>query len=103
MKYLQLVKAIASSSQRLLGRAAAVINQALVIRNWLIGAYIVEFEQAGEDRARYGARLLERLAADLGKRALKGLGDPRLLRDCRALYRLYPQIRGTLSREFMAV
>jgi predicted nuclease of restriction endonuclease-like (RecB) superfamily len=102
MKYAQLVKVIAASSQQLLGRAAATVNQALVIRNWLVGAYIVEFEQNGEDRARYGTRLLERLAADLGERGLKGLGDPRLLRECRLLYRLYPQIRGTLSREFVA-
>ncbi len=32
---------------------------------------------------------------------MKGLDDPRILRDCRILYRLYPQIRGTLSREFV--
>ena len=61
----------------------------------------MEFEQNGEDRAKYGERLLERLAADLGKRNMKGMDDPRALRDCRTLYRLYPQIRGTLSREFV--
>lgn len=99
MKYHQLVKAIGSASQQLLGRAAAAVNQSLVIRNWLIGAYLVEFEQHGQDRADYGARLLEKLAADLGKLKLKGLDDPRILRDCRSIYRLYPQIRGTLSRE----
>jgi hypothetical protein len=102
MKYADLVKTIDTASRQLLGRAAAAVNQSLVIRNWLIGAYIVEFEQNGEDRARYGERLLERLAADLGKRNTKGLDDPRILRDCRTLYRLYPQIRGTLSREFVA-
>lgn len=31
-------------SQHLVGRAAAAVNQALVIRNCPIGAYIVEFE-----------------------------------------------------------
>jgi len=102
MKYLQLVKAIDSASRHLLGRAAAAVNQALVVRNWLIGAYIVEFEQNGEDRAKYGTGLMERLAADLAKRNIKGLNDPRLLRDCRTLYRCYPQIRGTVSREFVA-
>jgi hypothetical protein len=101
MKYNQLVKAIDSASQQLLGRAAAAVNQALVMRNWLIGAYIIEFEQRGQDRARYGARLLEKLAADLEKRNMKGLRDPRNLRDCRSLYRLYPQIRGSVSREFV--
>lgn len=100
MKYAQLIKAIDSASKKLLGHAATVVNQSLVIRNWLVGAYIVEFEQNGQDRAQYGTRLLERLALDMAKRNIKGLGDPRVLRDCRVLYRLYPQIRGTMSREF---
>jgi len=102
VKYADLVKTINFANRKLLGRAAAAVNESLVIRNWLIGAYIVEFEQNGEDRARYGARLLERLATDLGERNMKGLDDPRILRDCRTLYRLYPQMRGTLSREFVA-
>ena len=98
MKYGQLIKAIDSTSQQLLGRAAAAVNQSLVLRNWTVGAYIVEFEQNGEDRARYGARLLDRLADDLAKRGLRGL-DTRSLRDCRLLFQIYPQIRGTLSPE----
>ena len=98
MKYLQLIKAINSTSQHLLGRAAAAVNQSLVLRNWAVGAYLVEFEQNGEDRARYGTRLLERLAADLLQRGLRGL-DTRSLRDCRLLFQAYPQIRGTLSPE----
>ena len=86
------------ASTQLLGRAAAVVNQSLVLRNWAAGAYIVEFEQNGEDRARYGARLLERLADDLFRRGHRGL-DLRSLRDCRLLFQIYPQIRGTLSPE----
>lgn len=31
------------------------------LRNWLIGCYIVEYEQKGCDRAKYGDRLLKRL------------------------------------------
>jgi len=99
MKYAQLIKAIDSASQHLLGRAAAAVNQALVIRNWLIGGYIVQFQQQGQDRARYGVRLLERLAEDLAKRGLRGL-DQRTLGDCRLVFEIYPQIRGTLSPEF---
>jgi hypothetical protein len=95
MKYLQLVKAIDSASQELLGRAATVVNQALVIRNWLIGAYIVEFEQNGEDRAKYGARLLETLAADLKQRGLAGLGLSTLERT-RRCYLTYPQLAAKI-------
>ena len=100
MNYASLVKAINSVTSELQGRAAAAVNQALVLRNWLVGAYLVEFEQKGKDRAKYGARLLERLAADLAARKVNGLGDPRVLRDCRVLYQTYPQIRGSLTREF---
>ena len=72
MNYAQLVRAIDSASQQLLGRVAAAVNQSLLIRNWIIGAYIVEFEQNGEDRAKYGARLLPRLAVDLKNREVRG-------------------------------
>lgn len=96
MKYTQLVKAIDSASEQLLGRAAVVVNQSLVIRNWLIGAYIVEFEQRGEDRARYGARLLPRLAADLKKRKVSGT-SPDMLERMRQVYFAYPQIGSEIS------
>ena len=101
MKYPQLLKAIDSASQQLTGRVATVANQALVLRNWLVGACLVDYERAGADRAQYGARLLERLAADLASRGLKGL-DNRSLRDCRLLFQTYPQIRGTVSPELPA-
>ena len=98
MNYAGLIKAINSATTRLQGRAAAAVNQALVLRNWMVGAWIVEFEQTGKDRATYGARLLETLADDLKRRGLKGL-DFRTLRDCRMLAHTYPQIRGTVSPE----
>jgi hypothetical protein len=68
-----------SLSQRLiqparLCLAGRAVNQALVVRNWLIGAHLLEFEQSGQDRATYGERLLSNLAGDLKTRGLKGLG-----------------------------
>jgi len=98
--YPQLVSAISSLNAQMVGHVATVANQALVLRNWMIGAYIVEYEQHGSDRAKYGARLLETLASDLKTRGLRGL-DIRTLRDCRELPLLYPQIRGTLSPELV--
>jgi hypothetical protein len=95
MNYAQLVKAIDLTSQHLLGRAAAAVNQALVIRNWLVGAYLVEFEQRGEDRAKYGAKLLPRLAEDLTQRRLKGLGVS-MLELMRRLYQVYPQLAAKI-------
>jgi hypothetical protein len=101
MDYEQLVTAIDAASQALLGRAAKAVNQALVLRNWF-GAHLFEFEQNGQDRARYGQELLPNLATDLKRRGLKGLGIS-VLKNCRQFYRLYPQIRQSLSGEFAAI
>ena len=98
MNYVALIKAISTATVQLQGRAAATLNQALVIRNWMVGAWVIEFEQTGKDRAKYGTRLLETLAHDLKERGLKGL-DERSLLDCRSVYRLYPQIPGSLTPE----
>ena len=101
MKYLQLIKAIDAASRQLLGRAAAAVNQSLVIRNWLIGAYIVEFEQRGKDRARHGARLLQTLATDLKARHLDGLGIS-ILERSRKFYLLYPEFRAAIPQSVVA-
>jgi hypothetical protein len=37
------------------------------LRNWLIGCYIVEYEQGGRDRAKYGDRLLNTISATLSQ------------------------------------
>jgi len=62
--------------------AKKAVNQNLTIRNWLYGFYIVEFEQNGEDRAKYGTRLLEEMAKSIKSKGIKGL-DARTLRSCR--------------------
>ena len=67
--YAKLVQVIGQVNTGMVTRAAVAVNQALVLRNWLIGAYIVEFEQHGADRAKYGARLLPTLAAVMGSPA----------------------------------
>lgn len=97
--YPQLVTAISAINTQMVTRVASVANQALVLRNWMVGAYIVEFEQNGADRAKYGERLLERLAEDLKGKGIKGLIE-RTLRDCRTFFLMYPQIRGSLTPEF---
>lgn len=100
MRYDQLLASIASCHESSRARAAAAVNRALVLRNWLVGAYLVEFEQHGEDRARYGEALLARIAADLRGRGLKGLGE-RMLNASRLFYLAYPSLRteaGELQR-----
>lgn len=76
--------------------AMKIINQNLTIRNWIIGCYIVEYEQNGKDRAKYGAKLLDEIAGRLKLRRVKGL-RVRELNACRKFYTTYPQIWRTLS------
>jgi hypothetical protein len=68
----------------------------LVVRNWLVGPHLLEFEQSGQDRATYGEQLLSNLAADLKIRGLKGLRIS-MLKNCRQFYRVYPDIRQSLA------
>lgn len=81
--------------------AAKAVNTSLTVRNWLIGHRIVEFEQQGKDRAAYGERLLPALAQRLAAAGLKRV-DARELRRFRLFYSVYPQIRETLSPEWLA-
>ena len=78
--------------------AIKAINYNLTVRNWLFGFYIFEFEQNGEDRAKYGTGLLEDIAKNLKNKGLKGL-HRRALNTCRIFYQNYPQIWLTLSAE----
>jgi predicted nuclease of restriction endonuclease-like (RecB) superfamily len=96
MDYRALVESILRLHQQSVGRAAIAVDQYLVLRNWAIGAYIVDFEQSGKDHAQYGQGLLRRLAADLAARAIKGV-SPDMLERMRLFFRLYPQIADCIS------
>lgn len=74
------------------------VNTAMTIRNWLVGNYIVEYEQSGNDRAKYGAGLFKALAKRLAERGVKSLQE-RNLYLCRDFYRVYPQILQTAYAE----
>ena len=56
---------------------------------WEIGRYIVEFEQQGQARATYGARLLPQLAGRLTQEFGRGF-DARNLRHMRTFYQAFP-------------
>lgn len=69
------------------------INRFATIRNYVIGFYIVEYEQLGNDRAKYGDRLLKRLAESVNKRGI----NETILKNCRRFYLTYPQIKDYLT------
>ena len=75
-------------------QAAHAVNLSLTARNWLVGYYIVEFEQHGEDRARYGESLLNTIAKRLSCRGL----ESRRLREYRQFYRTYPHLGSEIIR-----
>ena len=94
----QLIDNVYQTHCVLKSHAEKAVDNSLSIRNWVIGCYIVEYEQNGSDRAQYGTRLLDEIAKNLKSKGLKGL-DTRSLRDCRTFYATYPQIRGTVTAE----
>lgn len=81
------------------GWAKTAINQSLTARNWAIGCYIVEYEQKGNDRAQYGAKLLEKLA---GKLAIKGL-DRSMLNLCRLFYLRYTNLGEAVAQRLQKI
>ena len=79
-------------------RVVREINKAQVLAYWEIGREIVEFEQKGKARAKYGEELIKRLSADLSAKFGRGFSE-RNLRNMRAFYLNFP-IRQTLSAKF---
>ena len=78
-------------------KALQSVSVNLTIRNYIIGHYIVEYEQNGNDRAEYGAKIIDNLADSL--KHIKGLSSTNL-KMIRQFYLAYPQISQTLSDQF---
>ena len=88
------VKSILASARQ---RAYTAVNYAMVESYWLIGQQIVENEQQGKTRAKYGKGVLKELAERLTAEFGKGF-DERELRKMRQFYQFF-QIRDTLRPE----
>lgn len=69
----------------------------LTLRNFIIGYYIVEYEQNGEDRATYGSKLIENMAYNLSH--IKGMSST-ALKLMRQFYLSYPQISQSVTDQF---
>ena len=72
--------------------AVKAINRMQTMRNWLIGYYIVEYEQHGKDRAEYGTQLLKKLEERVNRKGM----TTTLFKWTRKFYRLYPQMTDNL-------
>ena len=76
------------------------VNILMTVTYWEIGRKVVEFQQEGDRRAKYGSNLIEKLSFDLTKQFGRGYG-PDNLESMRLFYLAYPslQISETLSRK----
>lgn len=99
MNFDSLVHMIHTVQDALQEQAAHAVNLALTARNWLIGYYIVEFEQHGEDRAEYGEQLLKKLETSTKK---KGMTERRF-REFRRLYIVYPQLGSEVAKYLVSL
>jgi len=86
---------IAETNKVLQNQAIKSINRLLTLRNWLIGYFIVEYEQQGEDRAKYGKQLIKNLAKHLNQ---KGLSETSL-KLARQFYLTYPFLVSEVKKE----
>lgn len=100
MKFNTLVTSIEQIHNHFQSQTAKAINISLTLRNWLIGFYIVEFEQNGEERAKYGEKLLSKLSERC--KHIKGM-DERSFRNFRTLYQFYPQIQAVIVKELSQI
>ena len=94
-KYQELVSDIGGLLVNARQHIANSVNTILVDTYWQIGRYIVEYEQKGAERAKYGSNLLNRLSNDLTLKYGKGFGKSNLLY-MRKLYKTFPK-RGWLK------
>lgn len=96
MKFEKLADSIKNINDKAGTTAKSAVNRLMTLRNWAIGYYIVEYEQAGSDRAEYGTQLLKNLEKEISQ---KGMNST-LFKLCRNFYLLYPQIGATVSNQF---
>ena len=102
MNFEKLIQYIENTHKSLQKHVISSVNQFTVIRSWLTGYYIVEFEQNGEDRAKYGEKLFETLSGELKKKGLKGFSVTNF-RLFRQFYMLYPQIHQPVAGKLLYI
>lgn len=92
----QLVGLFKHTQNQIQNQVAKVVDTSLVLRNWLFGWYIAEFEIAGKNRQElYGKKLLQKLAEKLKAEGLDGLSTTNL-KLFRKFYESYSDIGQAL-------
>ncbi len=91
-----LVELCRRTHEEMRGFAARAVDGYLVVRNWLFGWYIVEYEQNGSDRAVYGTATLNQLSAALKKGIGRGFSVDSL-EQMRRFYLTYKNLFPQMS------
>src|SRR5512133_2886424 len=99
--YEALVSGISQILETGRSQAAWTLNSVMSAVYWEIGRRIVEFEQAGKERAGYGEQIIKQLANDLKGRYGGGFGRSSLYQ-IRAFYLAYQGKVQTLSGQSLA-
>ena len=94
MNFNSLVQQIEYTDRALQTNARLVINRHVTAKAWLTGYYIVEYEQKGEDRAKYGEKLIQNLAKQLGSKKF----SVTTLKIYRQFYVTYPQLVSPVAQ-----
>jgi len=102
MNFTDLTAAIGNTHEQFSSKAGKTVNICTTLRNWVIGAYIQEYELQGGDRAEYGAELLDNLSKVLKKNNIPGC-SARNLWLFRQFYRAYPLILQAVPAEFKSM
>ncbi len=97
----ELVLAIGKANQYFRDQVQRQVNTSLTLRNWIIGFYIVEYEQNGKDRAEYGERLVRILSDRLRDAGIKGLSYISL-QLYKRFYITYPQLAQEVKNRFQS-
>jgi len=100
ISYEELVDKIGMEWERGRNNAIRAVNIEYVQTKWRIGRHIVEFEQHGHARAKYGTGLIDRLARDLTARHGRGFSRSKLIY-ARLFYIAFPK-SATLSHLYFA-
>ena len=78
------------------------VNYAYSLRNWLIGMYLFQVEQKGQDRAEYGGKLYENIAKKLKDKNIKGMSFI-MLHSFKNFFLTYPSIIQSVTEQFQYV
>jgi len=98
LSFKSVIASVARLHTEFVRQTAKAVNVSLTLRNWLIGAYIHEYELRGADRAKYGENLVPELANILTAKGIPGCAPSSLYAHL-TFYRCYPQILQSLIGE----